>query len=87
MTLHSLKISKTFKTYYCQQHWLNLKKIIKPSMKNEKKTPLLPTTFINRFEKSVGTFRVRGGKKPTISMPKCGKYDYICSRKGHLQLP
>jgi len=37
MTLGSLKISKTFKTHYCQQHWLNLKKVMGFSMKNEKK--------------------------------------------------
>jgi hypothetical protein len=29
-------------------------------MKN--KTPLLPTTIINRFEKSYGTFKEGGGK-------------------------
>jgi hypothetical protein len=41
MTLNSFKIFKTFKTHYCQQHWLNLKKIMAPSMKNEKKNPLI----------------------------------------------
>jgi hypothetical protein len=35
-------------------------------MKN--KTSLLPITFINRFEKSCGTFRGRGGKTPLSSM-------------------
>jgi hypothetical protein len=40
MTLvHNLKISTTFKTYCCQQHGLNLKKIMAPLTKNEKKTP------------------------------------------------
>jgi hypothetical protein len=53
----------------------------------KKKNPLLPTTFINRFEKHFGTFRGGGGKKPIVSMPKCWKYDYICNRKEHLQLP
>jgi hypothetical protein len=38
MTLGSLNIFKTFKTHHCQQHWLNLKKIMAPSMKNEKQT-------------------------------------------------
>jgi len=68
MTLCSLKISKTFKTLGYQQYWLNLKKVMAPSMKNEKKTPLLPTTFINRFERNCGTFRGRGGKnsKPIV---------------------
>jgi hypothetical protein len=37
MPLCILKISKTFKTHCCQQHWLNLKKIMAPLMKNEKK--------------------------------------------------
>jgi hypothetical protein len=33
-------------------------------MKNEKKTPLLPMTIINRFERSFGTFKGGGGKNP-----------------------
>jgi hypothetical protein len=37
MTLCSFKISKMFKTHRCPQHWLNLKKIMAPLMKNEKK--------------------------------------------------
>ncbi len=37
-----------------------------PSTKNEKTTPLLPTTLINRFERSCGTFR-RGGRKNPLS--------------------
>ncbi len=41
MTLHSFKIFKTFKTHCCQQHWLNLKKIMAPFMKNEKKNPFV----------------------------------------------
>jgi hypothetical protein len=41
MTLCSLKISKTFKTLGYQQHWLNLKKVMAPSMKNEKKKPIV----------------------------------------------
>jgi hypothetical protein len=42
MTLCSLKIFKTFKTNYSQQHWLNLKKVMAPLMKNEKnKTPIV----------------------------------------------
>jgi len=68
MTLGSLNIFKTFKTHYCQQHWLNLKKIMAPSMKNEKKKPLLlPTTFINKFERSYGTYRKGGGKLTVIN--------------------
>jgi hypothetical protein len=31
-------------------------------MKNEKKPPLLPTTLINKFERSSGTFKEGGGK-------------------------
>jgi hypothetical protein len=63
MTLHNLKIFKTFKTNCCQQHWLNLKKVMAPLMKMEKKNPpLLPTIIICRFEKSCGTFRGGGGK-------------------------
>jgi hypothetical protein len=57
MTLCSLKIFKTFK------HWLNLKKIMASSMRMKKKLPLLPTTLINRFERSCGTFR--GGEEKT----------------------
>jgi len=34
----------------------------------KKKVPLLPTTFINRFERSCGTFRGGGGKNPLLSM-------------------
>jgi hypothetical protein len=66
MTLvHSLKISKTFKTYYCQQHGLNLKKIMAPFTKNEKENPpLLPMTIINMFERSCGTFKGGGRKNP-----------------------
>jgi hypothetical protein len=41
MTLCSLKISKTFKTLGYQQYWLNLKKVMAPSMKNEKKNPIV----------------------------------------------
>ncbi len=41
MTLRSLNISKTFKIHCCQQHWLNLKKIMAPSTKNEKNTPIV----------------------------------------------
>jgi hypothetical protein len=37
MILHSFKIFKSFKTHCCQQHWLILKKIMAPLMKNEKK--------------------------------------------------
>jgi hypothetical protein len=47
MALRDLKIFKTFKTHCCQQHWLNLKKVMTPLTKNEKKTPLLPMTIIN----------------------------------------
>jgi hypothetical protein len=63
MTLHYLKIFRTFKTYYCQQCWLNLKKIMAPLMKSEKKPPLLPTTIINKFERNCDTFRGGGAKK------------------------
>jgi len=38
-----------------------------PLMKNEKKTHVVPMTFINRFERSYGTFRRRGGKNPLSS--------------------
>jgi len=41
MTLHYLKIFKTFRTYYCQQRWLNLKKVMAPLTKSEKKTPIV----------------------------------------------
>ncbi len=41
MTLHSFKIYKTFKIHCYQQHWLNLKKIMAPSTKNEKKHPIV----------------------------------------------
>jgi len=33
----------------------------------KKKPPLLPTTIINRFEKSYGTFKERGGKNSLSS--------------------
>jgi hypothetical protein len=62
MTLHSLNIFKTFKTHNCQQYWLNLKKVMAPLTKNEKKTLLLPTTCINRFEKNCGTSRKKEKK-------------------------
>jgi hypothetical protein len=64
MTLHSFKISKTFKTHCSQQHWLNLKKTTAPLIKNFKKktTPLLPMMVINRFERSCATFRGGGGR-------------------------
>ncbi len=69
MTLCSSKTFKTFKPHYCQQHWLNFKKVMAPLTNNEKKkTSLLPVTFINRFEKSCGTFKRGGGKKPMLSM-------------------
>jgi hypothetical protein len=32
-------------------------------MKNEKKPPLLPTTLMNKFERSCGTFKERGRKQ------------------------
>jgi hypothetical protein len=64
------KKSKTIKTYYCQQHGLNLKKVMAPLTKNEKKkTPLLPMTIINRFEKSCGTFKRGGRTNPLWSTP------------------
>jgi hypothetical protein len=31
-----------------------------------KKTPLLSTTLINKFERSCGTFKERGGKQPIV---------------------
>jgi hypothetical protein len=43
MTLHSFKISKTFKTNCCQQYWLNLKKVMAPLTKNEKKKNAIVT--------------------------------------------
>jgi hypothetical protein len=64
MTIGRLNISKTFNTHYCQQHWLNLKKVMTPSMKNEKKSLLLPTTLIKTFEKNYDTFRE--GEEKTI---------------------
>jgi hypothetical protein len=39
--LHSFKIFKTFKTHYCQQHWLNLFKIKAPLTKNGEKNPIV----------------------------------------------
>ncbi len=51
----SLNIFKTFKTHHCQQHYLNLTKVVASSKKNEKKSPIA-TTLINRFERSCGTF-------------------------------
>ncbi len=54
MTLHSFKNFKMFKTHCCQQHWLNLKKVMAPLMNNEKKTPLLPMIMKNRFERNWG---------------------------------
>jgi len=69
MTLHRFKIYKTFKTHYRQQHWLNLKKVIAPLIKNEKQTSLLPTTIINRFERNYGTIRGGGGKSPRLVCP------------------
>jgi hypothetical protein len=66
MTLGSLKISKTFKTNCC---WLNLKKIMAPLVKNEKKNPpLLPTIVIHMFEKRCDTFKGGGGKNLVSSM-------------------
>jgi hypothetical protein len=59
MILHSFKIFKTFKTHCCQQHWLNLKKIMTPLMKSLKITPLLPMMVINKGG---------GGKNPLLSM-------------------
>jgi hypothetical protein len=32
-------------------------------MKNEKKPPLLLTTLINKFKRSCGAFKERGGKQ------------------------
>jgi hypothetical protein len=66
MTLHSLKISKIFKTHCYQQHWLNLKKVMAPLMKNEKKKPYCAID-IYKFEKSYGTFKGGGGKNPLSS--------------------
>ncbi len=34
----------------------------------KKKTPMLLTTFINRFGRICGTFKGRGGKNPQSSM-------------------
>jgi len=45
-----------------------------PSRKNEKKTPLLPMTFINRFEKNYGTFKRGGGKNSLSSTLMLGGY-------------
>jgi hypothetical protein len=59
---------KTFKTHCCQQHWLNLKKVMAPLMKNKKKISLLPMAVINRFERSCGTFKGGGGKNPLLLM-------------------
>ncbi len=68
MTLYNLKISKTFKIYCCQEHWLNLKIFMAPSMNNEKKKhPLLATTVINWFERSCSTFQKGGGKNSLSS--------------------
>jgi len=48
MTLGSLKISKTFKTHYCQQHWLDLEKVVTPH-KKMKKNPSLLSTILHQF--------------------------------------
>jgi hypothetical protein len=65
MTLHIFKIFKTFKTNFCQQHWLNLKKFVATLTNNEKKNPpLLPMIIICRFERNYGTFKGGGGKNP-----------------------
>jgi hypothetical protein len=81
MILHSFKIFKSFKTHCCQQHWLILKKIMAPLMKNEKKkkTPLLPMKIINRFEIIFCTFRRGGRKNPMLSttLGQFGLYIYI----------
>jgi hypothetical protein len=57
MTLHSFKMFKILKTHCCQQHWLNLKKVMAPLTKNEKKTPIVANDNYNRFERSCGNFR------------------------------
>ncbi len=75
MTLHSLKTSKTFKTHCCQQHWLNLKKIMAPLMNNKKKIRLLLMTVINWFENICGTFKGRGGKIPLL-LTTLGQFAY-----------
>jgi hypothetical protein len=68
MTLHNLKIAKTFKIHCCQQHYLNFLKVMAPLTKNEKKkTPLLPMIVINRFEKSYGTLKGGRGNNPLLS--------------------
>ncbi len=41
MTLCTFKMFKTLKTHSCQQHWLNLKKVMAPLMKNEEKIPIV----------------------------------------------
>jgi hypothetical protein len=44
-------------------------------MKNEKKkSPLLPMTLINRFEKSCGILRGGGGKKNPLLSTTLGKF-------------
>jgi hypothetical protein len=86
MIINNLKISKTFKTHRCQQHLLDLTKNVTPLKKNEKKIPLLFTTFINRFEGSCGTF---GEEKQThchqqhwVNLPNIYIYIYITTIMG-----
>jgi hypothetical protein len=62
---------KTFKTHCSQQHWLNLKKIMAPLMKNEEKISLLTMMVINRFERSYRTFKGGGGKN-SLSLKTLG---------------
>ncbi len=68
MTLHSLKLSKTFKTPCCQQYWLKFYNHCTLDAKCKKKPPLLPMIIINRFEKSCGTLRGKEGKNSLSSM-------------------
>jgi hypothetical protein len=41
MIIGSLEICKTFKTHCCQQHLLDFMKVVAPSKKNEKKSPIV----------------------------------------------
>jgi hypothetical protein len=67
MTLHSLKLSKTFKTPCCQQHWLKFLNHGTLDEKCKNKPPLLPMIVINRFEKSCGTFKGKERKNSLSS--------------------
>jgi hypothetical protein len=66
MTLHNLKILKMFKIHCCQQHWLNLKKIMTPLMNNEKKNPIVANNNYKLGLKEVVPPLEKGEEKPIV---------------------